>query len=79
MIDFSHANSGKEFTRQIEVGGDVGWQIASGHQAIIGVMIESHLKAGRQDLPIGQILSCSMYYRCLPELGTNNAAFAGPG
>ncbi len=54
MIDFSHANSSKEYTRQLEVAKDVGHQIAEGNDAIFGVMIESHLKAGRQDLINGE-------------------------
>jgi len=50
MIDFSHANSRKEYARQIEVGENVAGQIAAGNGHIMGVMIESHLKAGRQDV-----------------------------
>jgi 3-deoxy-7-phosphoheptulonate synthase len=49
MVDFSHGNSRKDHTRQIEVARDVAGQIASGTGAIIGAMIESHLIAGRQD------------------------------
>ena len=49
MVDLSHANSSKQFQRQIEVGLDVAGQIARGEHRIMGVMIESHLKAGRQD------------------------------
>ena len=49
MIDLSHANSSKQFDRQIEVGRNVAGQIAGGESRIMGVMIESHLKAGRQD------------------------------
>jgi 3-deoxy-7-phosphoheptulonate synthase len=54
MIDFSHANSSKKFERQIDVGHDVAAQIAGGDARITGVMIESHLQAGRQDLLDGQ-------------------------
>ena len=54
MIDFSHANSSKKFERQIDVGHDVAGQIAGGDARITGVMIESHLQAGRQDLLDGQ-------------------------
>ncbi len=50
MIDFSHANSRKQHEKQIDVGEDVARQIRRGNQHIIGVMIESHLVAGRQDL-----------------------------
>lgn len=53
MIDVSHANSGKQFKRQIDVGGDVAGQIASGSRAIFGAMVESNLVEGRQDLQAG--------------------------
>jgi len=53
MVDFSHANSRKEYQRQIEVGNDVAKQIAQGDQRIMGVMIESHLKEGKQDIGLG--------------------------
>ncbi|ALT77459.1 3-deoxy-7-phosphoheptulonate synthase [Paucibacter sp. KCTC 42545] len=54
MVDFSHANSSKKFERQIDVGRDVAAQIAGGDARITGVMIESHLQPGRQDLADGQ-------------------------
>ncbi|MGL6312243.1 3-deoxy-7-phosphoheptulonate synthase AroG [Vibrio sp. WXL103] len=54
MIDFSHANSSKQYQRQMVVAEDVCGQIAGGEQAIFGVMIESHLVEGRQDLVDGQ-------------------------
>ena len=57
MIDFSHANSRKDYRRQMEVGADVGGQIAVGERRIAGVMIESHLQAGRQDLVPGKPLA----------------------
>lgn len=50
MIDFSHANSSKQHKRQIVVGQDVGHQIAGGDERIMGVMIESHLVEGRQEI-----------------------------
>jgi 3-deoxy-7-phosphoheptulonate synthase len=56
MIDFSHGNSGKEPEKQIEVGHEVARQIADGDGKILGVMVESHLKAGRQDLLPGKDL-----------------------
>jgi 3-deoxy-7-phosphoheptulonate synthase len=49
MVDLSHANSSKQYEKQIEVGRNVAAQIAGGEQRIMGLMIESHLKAGRQD------------------------------
>jgi 3-deoxy-7-phosphoheptulonate synthase len=56
MIDFSHGNSGKDPQRQLDVGADVSLQVAGGDERIFGVMIESHLKAGRQDLLPGKEL-----------------------
>ena len=50
MVDLSHANSSKEFKRQIEVAKDVAAQLATGEQRIVGVMVESHLVEGRQNL-----------------------------
>lgn len=54
MIDFSHANSSKQFQRQMVVADDVANQMAAGQNAIFGVMIESHLVEGRQDLIDGK-------------------------
>lgn len=56
MVDCSHANSRKKYELQMEVGRDVAAQIKAGEQNIMGVMIESHLIAGRQDLVEGQEL-----------------------
>src|SRR5690606_32777404 len=53
MIDCSHANSNKAHERQVDVAHDVARQLAQGESRIIGVMIESHLEAGRQDLKPG--------------------------
>lgn len=50
MIDFSHANSQKHHERQLDVSRDVAHQVARGDRRIIGVMVESHLKAGRQSV-----------------------------
>ncbi|OOF69614.1 3-deoxy-7-phosphoheptulonate synthase AroG [Rodentibacter caecimuris] len=57
MIDFSHANSSKQFKKQLKVCDDVCNQIAQGSNQIFGVMIESHLVEGRQDLISGQPLT----------------------
>jgi 3-deoxy-7-phosphoheptulonate synthase len=57
MIDFSHANSNKKYELQMNVGTDVANQIAAGDKRIFGVMIESHLVAGRQDIVEGQELT----------------------
>jgi 3-deoxy-7-phosphoheptulonate synthase len=50
MIDCSHGNSGKEHRRQAAVAGDIAAQVAGGEVAIVGVMMESFLVEGRQDL-----------------------------
>ncbi len=56
MIDASHANSSKNPLNQIPVCADIAAQIAVGDTRIVGVMIESHLVAGRQDLVPGKEL-----------------------
>ena len=50
LIDCSHGNSQKDYERQPEVCADVCTQIAAGSDNICGVMMESHLVAGRQDI-----------------------------
>jgi len=50
MVDFSHGNSSKQFKRQLDVCADVAAQLAAGEERIVGVMVESHLNEGRQDL-----------------------------
>jgi 3-deoxy-7-phosphoheptulonate synthase len=58
MIDASHANSSKKHENQIPVCAEIGRQIAGGDERIVGVMVESHLVAGRQDLQEG----CTLTY-----------------
>jgi 3-deoxy-7-phosphoheptulonate synthase len=53
MVDCSHGNSGKDHTRQPAVARDVAAQIADGLRHVFGVMIESHLVGGRQDVRPG--------------------------
>ena len=53
MVDVSHGNSGKQAERQIEIAAALGERIAAGETRIFGLMIESHLEAGRQDLRPG--------------------------
>ena len=55
MVDFSHANSQKQFKNQLLVGDDVAGQISAGSQEIFGVMIESHINEGNQ--PVGPLES----------------------
>jgi 3-deoxy-7-phosphoheptulonate synthase len=57
MVDCSHANSMKDFRRQIDVCDSVASQIADGENRIMGVMLESHLVEGRQDVIPGQPLT----------------------
>ncbi|MER8825147.1 3-deoxy-7-phosphoheptulonate synthase [Mesorhizobium sp. M0938] len=56
MIDVSHANSNKKPENQPKVAADVAGQVAAGDERIIGVMIESNLVAGRQDVVPGKPL-----------------------
>ena len=50
IVDASHDNSGKDHERQPKVAADIADQVAAGNGAIVGVMLESFLVAGRQDL-----------------------------
>jgi 3-deoxy-7-phosphoheptulonate synthase len=56
MIDTSHGNSSKDYRRQGQVCRDVIHQFASGQRAIMGLLMESNLRAGRQDWKQGQPL-----------------------
>lgn len=57
MIDASHANSSKKPENQVPVCADIAAQVARGDERIVGVMVESHLVAGRQDLVPGKELT----------------------
>jgi 3-deoxy-7-phosphoheptulonate synthase len=57
MIDASHANSRKIPARQIDVASDIATQVARGGQSIFGLMLESNLVEGRQDVVAGQALT----------------------
>ena len=48
MVDFSHANSEKQFKNQLKVGANIAAQIEEGSESIFGVMIESHINEGNQ-------------------------------
>ena len=82
MIDCSHANSEKDHNRQIGVAEDVAAQIAAGDHRIFGLMIESHLMPGRQDLVTGKDLvygqsvtdACISWEQSIPVLDTLAAA-----
>lgn len=56
MVDASHANSNKDYLNQPLVIDDIAGQMEAGNECIFGVMIESHLVGGRQDLVAGKPL-----------------------
>jgi 3-deoxy-7-phosphoheptulonate synthase len=56
MVDASHANSSKDYTRQPLVIDDICAQVEAGDTRLFGVMVESHLVGGRQDLVPGKPL-----------------------
>jgi 3-deoxy-7-phosphoheptulonate synthase len=57
MVDCSHANSSKDYLRQVDVCHDVAGQVSNGEKRIMGVMLESHLVEGRQDVVEGEELT----------------------
>jgi 3-deoxy-7-phosphoheptulonate synthase len=57
MVDCSHANSYKDYLRQVDVCHDVAGQVSNGEKRIMGVMLESHLVEGRQDVEEGKELT----------------------
>jgi 3-deoxy-7-phosphoheptulonate synthase len=71
MVDCSHANSSKQFEKQLEVTQDIAQQMAGGSKQIFGVMLESHLQPGAQkftpgkDDPSQLIHGCSITDACL--------------
>jgi len=54
MVDTSHANSAKQYQRQVEVARDIAGQVAGGSRCIFGAMVESHLKPGAQKFSPGK-------------------------
>jgi 3-deoxy-7-phosphoheptulonate synthase len=54
MVDTSHANSAKQYERQVEVARDIATQLSAGSRCIFGVMVESHLEAGAQKFTPGK-------------------------
>jgi 3-deoxy-7-phosphoheptulonate synthase len=56
MVDCSHSNSLRDYRRQLLVAQTLGAQLASGSRTLLGVMIESNLVAGRQELQTGNEL-----------------------
>ncbi|UTH74252.1 3-deoxy-7-phosphoheptulonate synthase [Chromobacterium sp. IIBBL 290-4] len=68
MVDCAHGNSSKQYERQAVVLADVVGQIVHGNRSIRGVMIESFIEAGRQDIPADQSLlryGCSVTDPCV--------------
>jgi 3-deoxy-7-phosphoheptulonate synthase len=57
MIDVSHGNSSKRPENQPIVAADIAGRIEAGEERIAGLMVESHLRAGRQDLQAGRALT----------------------
>jgi 3-deoxy-7-phosphoheptulonate synthase len=53
IVDASHGNSGKDHRRQAELVGDLARRLGDGERGIVGVMLESFLAEGRQDLTLG--------------------------
>ena len=53
MVDISHGNSAKRAERQVAIAGELAARLAGGERRIFGLMIESHLESGRQDLVPG--------------------------
>ena len=78
MVDVSHANSSKDHLRQMTVCENVAEQVSLGERRIMGVMIESHLHEGRQDLIPGVSLrsgvsvtdACISFEQTIPLLGS---------
>ncbi|APE33099.1 3-deoxy-7-phosphoheptulonate synthase [Nocardia mangyaensis] len=54
VVDASHGNSNKDHNRQVDVVTDIADRLAAGEQGVVGVMLESFLVAGRQDLTLGK-------------------------
>ncbi len=67
MVDCSHANSSKKHENQIPVAANIAAQLAAGDKRLMGVMIESHLQGGRQDLNAGQTLADLKYGQSITD------------
>jgi 3-deoxy-7-phosphoheptulonate synthase len=62
MVDCSHANSSKQFERQLEVARDIAGQLAAGSKSVFGLMVESHLHAGAQKFTPGKDDASKLHY-----------------
>jgi 3-deoxy-7-phosphoheptulonate synthase len=67
MIDLSHGNSSKKPENQLPVSKAIADQLAQGEERIFGVMVESHLVHGRQDLQPGQMLADLTYGQSITD------------
>jgi 3-deoxy-7-phosphoheptulonate synthase len=67
MIDASHANAQKQYANQVPVTANIAAQLAGGEHRIIGVMVESHLVAGRQDHVQGQSRDALTYGQSITD------------
>jgi 3-deoxy-7-phosphoheptulonate synthase len=62
MVDCSHANSSKQYEKQLDVAGDIAGQVAAGSRKVFGVMVESHLTAGAQKFTPGKDEASALEY-----------------
>jgi len=62
MVDCSHANSSKQYEKQLTVARDIASQIAAGSRSVFGVMVESHLNAGAQKFTPGKDDAAALEY-----------------
>jgi 3-deoxy-7-phosphoheptulonate synthase len=67
MVDCSHDNSGKDYRKQPAVLEAIGQQLAGGSKHVLGVMVESNLKSGRQDLEPGMSCGDLVYGRSITD------------
>ncbi len=69
IVDASHGNSGKDYRRQPAVAADIAGRLARGEIAVVGLMLESFLSAGRQELILGEAdrlaYGCSVTDACV--------------
>ena len=80
MIDASHDNSGKDPEKQMLAAAEIADQIAAGNEAIVGVMLESFLVEGRQDLGDGDVAHLRpVDHRRLHRLGAHRDGARGAG
>ena len=65
IVDASHGNSGKDHVRQAAVAGEIAARIAGGERGVAGVMLESFLVGGRQELGAGMTYGQSVTDACM--------------